>query len=188
MDFLEIAQKRYSCRKYSDKKIDRETLLELVKVARLAPSACNSQPWHFVLIDDADKIEQVAKATQKGGLGFINKFTPTAKAFLVLVKEKPGFSEKMAKVMTSRDYTPYDIGIVTATITYRATELGLGSCILGWFDEDKIKEILSVPKKHFVDLVIALGYPETADVPEKRRKDESEVLSFNSYGAKNEDK
>ena len=176
MDFFELAEKRYSCRKYSDKKIERDTLLELVKVARLCPSACNSQPWHFIVVDNAEKIEQVAKATQKGGLGFINKFTPTAKAFLVLVKEKPAFSEKLAKVMTARDYTPYDIGIATAYLTAEAAAQGLGTCILGWFDDKKIRSICGL--KNPARLVVALGYAkEGSAVPPKKRKEYSVLVS-----------
>ncbi len=187
MEFKELAQKRYSCRGYKDQKIDRAVLKDIVETARLSPSACNSQPWHFLVVDDQEKLSLVARATQKGGLGFINKFTPSATAFIVLVKEKPGFSEKMAKVMTSRDYTPYDIGLATATITYRATELGLGSCILGWFDEDKVKSALNIPEKLSVDLIVALGYPESDTIPTKKRKEWSDTCSFNAYGEQDED-
>lgn len=184
MEFREILAKRYSCRAFSDKALDRESVVEIVKAGALAPSACNSQPWHFVVVDEAETIERVAKCTQKGGLGFINRFTPKSKAFIVVVKEKPGFSEKMAKVMTSRDYTPYDIGLAVGNMVSRATDLGVGSCILGWFDEEKIKAELSIPEDKAVDLVIALGYPESEDIPNRKRKDFDSVHSFNKYGEK----
>ena len=188
MEFNEVVERRYSCRAYSDKKIKREDLEEIVRVATLAPSACNSQPWHFIIVDDEELIQEVAKATQKGGLGMINRFTPSVSAFIAVVKEKPKFSEKLAKVMTSRDYTPYDIGLCTAGIVYKATDLGIGSCILGWYDEDKVKQALNIPEDRAVDLIVALGYEESDSIPARRRKDFSKVCSYNKYGGENEDK
>lgn len=184
MEFSEVLEKRYSCRAFSDKPIAREDLVSVMKAGTLAPSACNTQPWHFICVDDEEKLARVAKCTQKGGLGFINRFTPQAKAFIVIVKEKPSFSEKVAKVMSSRDYSPYDIGLAGANMVLKATDLGIGSCILGWYDEDKVKEELNIEKSKSVDLIIALGYPESLDAPTRKRKDFDTVHSFNSYGEK----
>lgn len=184
MDFIEILDKRYSCRAFSDKELARETVVEILKAGAVAPSACNSQPWHFVVVDDKEKIASIATRTQKGGVGLINRFTPKAGAFIVVVKEAPNFSEKMAKVMTARDYTPYDIGLAVGNMVSRATDLGVGSCILGWYDEDGVKKDLSIPDKKSVDLIIALGYPEKEDIPVKKRKNFDEIYSFNVYGEK----
>lgn len=181
MDFNEIVNKRYSCRAYdTEKPLPRDVIEEIIEAGRLSPSACNSQPWRFVVVDDEEKIKEVAKTTQSLLLG-INKFTPDVKAFIVIVKESKAFSEKVAEIMKKRDYVPYDIGIATATMCYKATELGVGSCILGWYDGDKIKNILSVPDNRSIELVIALGYPKTDEVPPKRRKNMELVLNYNSW-------
>lgn len=181
MDFSEIVYKRYSCRSYDiEKPIDREVVEQIIEAGRLAPSACNSQPWKFVVVDEPELIKEVAKTTQSALLG-INKFTPDVKAFIVIVKEARAFSEKVAQIMKHRDYVPYDIGIVSATMCYKATELGLGSCILGWYDGAKIQELLGVPQSKSVELLIALGYPKSDDVPTKRRKDKGTILSYNRY-------
>ena len=181
MDFGEIVLKRYSCRSYdTDKPLEREIIEEIVEAGRLAPSACNSQPWKLIVVDEPELIKDVAKTTQSALLG-INKFTPDVKAFIVIVKEARAFSEKVAQIMKHRDYVPYDIGIISATMCYKATELGVGSCILGWYDGAKIQEILNVPQSKSVELVIALGYPNTEEVPQKRRKDKDVILSYNRY-------
>lgn len=181
MDFSEIVQKRYSCRAYDvERKLEREVIEEIIEAGRLAPSACNSQPWKFIVVDDKELIEKVAKTTQSALLG-INKFTPDAQAFIVIVKECKEFSEKVKQIMSHRDYTPYDIGIVSATMCYKATELGVGSCILGWYNGEKTQEILDIPKNKSVELVIALGYPKGEDVPQKRRKNREMILSYNKY-------
>lgn len=181
MDFNEIVNKRYSCRSYdTEKQISRDVVEEIIEAGRLAPSACNSQPWKFIVVDEPEIIKEVAKTTQSALLG-INKFTPDVKAFIVIVKETKAFSEKVAQIMKHRDYVPYDIGIVSATMCYKATELGVGTCILGWYDGAKIQEILGVPQSKSVELLIALGYPKSDEVPQKRRKQKEIVLSYNKY-------
>ena len=181
MDFNEIVNNRYSCRSIdTEKPLDREVVEQIIEAGRLAPSACNSQPWKFIVVDQPELIKEVAKTTQSALLG-INKFTADAKAFIVIVRESRAFSEKVAQIMKHRDYVPYDIGIVSATMCYKATELGVGSCILGWYDGAKIQEILGVPQSKPIELVIALGYPKSDDVPQKRRKDMEIVLSYNKY-------
>lgn len=182
MEFSEVVQKRYSCRAFDEEKtLSRETIEEIIEAGRMAPSACNSQPWKFIVVDDPVLIEKVAKTTQSALLG-INKFTPDAKAFIVIVKDAKAFSEKVAQIMKKRDYVPYDIGIASATMCYKATELGVGSCMLGWYDGEKVQDILQIPSNKSVEIIIALGYPKSDDIPQKRRKDKSLVLSYNTYG------
>lgn len=182
MNFDQIVNSRYSCRSYDkERKISRETIEQIIDSARLSPSACNSQPWKFVVVDDESLIEPIAKATQSALLP-INKFTADASAFVVIVKQVKPMSDKVKQIMSHRDYTPYDIGIASATICYKATELGVGSCILGWYNGEKIQDILNIPKDKSVELVIALGYPKSDEIPPKKRKDKEQALSYNGYG------
>lgn len=179
MDIFEVFDKRYSCRKYADKKVEREKLVKIVECARLAPSACNTQPWNFVIVDDAEKVALISKATQKGMIG-INKFTTAVPAFIVLVREKPNMTGRIASAL-SRDYSPNDIGIAIATMSYTATALGLGNCILGWFDEKKVSEALGIPKSSYPDLILAVGY-EDGEKKSPTKKDMDKVCSINEYG------
>ena len=179
MDIFEVFDKRYSCRSYSEQKVEREKLLKIVETARNSPSACNSQPWHFVIVDQEDKVKKVAQATRKGGIG-INKFTEKVSAFIVLVKEKPTLVGRVAKAI-SRDYSPNDIGIAMATMSYTATALGLGNCIIGWFDEKKVREVLSIPKSSTPDLILAVGIPD-GEKKNPVKKDIDKVCSINEYG------
>lgn len=179
MDIFEVFDKRYSCRTYSGQKVDREKLIKIVDTARNAPSACNSQPWHFVIVDEEEKVKKIAEATRKGGVG-INKFTEKVSAFIVLVREKPTLIGKVAKVL-SRDYSPNDIGIAMATMSYTATALGLGNCIIGWFDEKKVSQTLAIPKSSTPDLILAVGEID-GERKSPTKKDISKVCSVNEYG------
>ncbi len=180
MDIFEVFDKRYSCRKYSDKEVEKELLIKIIDAGRRAPSACNSQPWHFVAVTHPDICAKIAQATQKGAIG-INKFTSSVKAFIVIVKEKPSMLNRIAKLVSSHDYVPNDIGITTATLSYAATALGLGSCIIGWFDEKKVIEALDLPKGKEPQLILAVGYPECEGANPKKRE-MKEVCSFDKYG------
>ncbi len=180
MDIFEVFDKRYSCRKYTDEKVDKNLLVKIIDSARRAPSACNGQPWHFIAVTDPERVKKVSEATRKGGIG-INKFTENVQSFIVLLKETP-LVNRIAKLI-SHDYTPNDVGIAMATMTYTATALGLGSCIMGWFDEKKVMEALDVPKGKIPQLILAVGYPaEQGRNPKK--KELSEICSFDRYGNK----
>ena len=179
MDIFEVFDKRYSCRAYNGQKVGREKLVKIVECARNAPSACNSQPWHFVIVDEEEKVKKIADATRKGGIG-INKFTENVSAFIVLVKEKPTLIGRVAKAI-SRDYSPNDIGIAMATMSYTATALGLGNCIIGWFDEKKVRDILSIPKASIPDLILAVG-EQSGEKKNPPKKDLDKVCSMNEYG------
>lgn len=182
MDIFEVFDKRYSCRRYTDQKVDIELIDKIIDAARRAPSACNSQPWHFVAVTDPEKVEKIAKATQKGGIG-INKFADKVPAFIVIVRENPSVLNRVAKLVSAHDYVPNDIGIASVTMTYAATALGLGSCIMGWFDDKKVCEILNIPKGREPKLIISLGYPD-GEGRNPNKRDLDDVRSYNTYSSK----
>ena len=173
MNFKEIAENRYSCRAYDPvRTVEKEKLDQILESARLAPSACNGQPYH-ITVCKGEAAQKVAKATQ--GMG-MNKFSSDAPVMLV-ISEKPYVKTAAfgAKVK-GNDYRSIDIGIISAYITAEAAACGLGTCILGWFDEKAIHEICSLDGT--ARLVIALGYAkEGAKVPEKKRKPIEELVS-----------
>jgi len=173
-DFFELVNKRESCRAYNTKEVEKEKLIKCIEAARLSPSACNSQPWTFV-VATGEKGKEVAKCTQKSG---INKFTDNCPAFIVIIEEQASLSSKIAEVVTSQHYAQIDIGIVATHICYAALEQGLSTCILGWFDEKKLADAVNVPKSKKIRLVISVGYAENDSLRTKKRKDLDDILTF----------
>ena len=166
MNFLEIAQTRQSCRAYDESRpVEPEKLEAVLEAARLAPSACNGQPYH-ITVCQGDTAKAVAAAT--AGMG-LNKFAAQAPVLLVL-------SAAAGSRMKQNDYRSLDIGIAAAYLTAEATAQGLGSCILGWLDDSKIRAICGL--KHPVRLVITLGYAKEGDkLREKKRRPMSELVT-----------
>ena len=173
-DFFELVAKRESCRAYLEKEVEKEKLIRCIEAARLSPSACNSQPWSFV-VATGEKGKEVAKCTQKSG---INKFTENCPAFIVITEEQARLSSRIASVLSSQHYAQIDIGLVTAHICYAATEQRLSTCILGWFDEKKLAEVVGIPNSKRIRLVISIGYAENDSLREKKRKPLEEILTF----------
>ena len=173
MNFTEIAKNRYSCRSYDAKKqVEEEKIKAILESACLAPSACNSQPYHFTVCKGG-KAKEVAKATQ--GMG-MNKFTTDAPVMIVISEESYNKTAGIGAKLKNNDYRSIDIGIAAAYLTAEATAQGLGTCILGWFDDKKIREICGL--KNSVRLVISLGYAkEGSAVPPKKRKSYNELVN-----------
>ena len=173
MNFLEIARQRQSCRAYDEtRSVEAEKVNAMLEAARLAPSACNGQPYHFTVCR-GDAAREVAKATM--GLG-INKFA-TQVPVLIVVSEKPYTkSAAMGARLKGNDYRSLDIGIAVAYLTAEATAQGLSTCILGWLDDDKIRKICGLDQP--VRLVITVGYAKDETVRPKKRKDLSELVTY----------
>lgn len=173
MDFLEIANNRQSCRKYiTDKVVEQEKIDKIIEAAILAPSACNSQPYH-ITVCRGDTAKKVAKATMSVGL---NGFANEAPVLLVISEKPYNKSAAIGAKLKNNDYRSIDIGILSAYITAEATALGISNCILGWVDSGKIGEICGVDGT--VRLVITLGYTEDETVRPKRRKDLSDLVTY----------
>lgn len=179
-NFKDLLLKRQSDRKYSSKKVEEEKILSCLEAGRLSPSACNSQPWSFVVIDQEPVLQQAQKRIATMGM---NRFVKQVPVLIAIVLEKPNFTASIGSVIKDKEYPLLDIGIASNNICMQATELGLGSCILGWFDEKGLKQLLDVPESKRIPLVIALGYPTTV-TRNKIRKPMKEIIYFNSYKSK----
>jgi len=177
--FLELARNRQSDRAYLNKPIETEKLERVLEAARLAPSACNSQPWKFIVVTDPEKRMQVAEATASKMLS-MNHFTKQAPVQLVLVEENANFTSTLGGWAVNKHYPHIDLGIVASHVSLAATDEGLGSCIIGWCDEKKIRKALEIPKNKRVMLVILLGYSDQP-LREKKRKTKEEIISYNKY-------
>ena len=174
MNFMEIAQTRQSCRAYdATREVEAEKLEQILESARLSPSACNGQPYH-ITVCTGEAARKVAKATQ--GMG-MNKFASDAPV-LIVISEKPYVkTAALGAKVKGIDYRSIDIGILAAYVTAEATAQGLGTCILGWLDSDKIREICSLDGD--VKLVITLGYAKEGDaLRTKKRKPLDELVSY----------
>lgn len=173
MEFNELIKNRESCRNFnSEKTVSDEIIKKIIEAANLAPSACNGQPYYLTVVK-GDKAKEVAKLTSGMGL---NKFTKDA-SHLIVVSEKPYVkSAAVGSKIKNNDYRSIDIGIVTSYITLAATNMGISSCILGWFDEAKIQSLLNISER--IRLVIALGYPENDKIREKKRKSLNEISNI----------
>jgi len=174
MNFREIAEQRQSCRAYiSEKAVEKEKLDAILESARLSPSACNGQPYH-ITVCTGEAAKKVAKATEGMGL---NKFAVQAPVLMV-ISEKPYVkTAALGARMKHNDYRSMDIGILSAYITAEATAQGLSTCILGWLDDKKIREICT-DIDGAVRLVITLGYAKEDKLRAKKRKDMDELVSF----------
>lgn len=181
MKFQELIKKRQSVRRYQDKPVGKEKLDILIESVRLAPSASNSQPWTLIVVDDPKLKTEVAKTTFSKALAF-NQFAIEAPVFAVLVIEKPRVITQIGGNLKRREFPLIDIGIAASQFCLQATELGLSTCMIGWFNEKKLKQILHIPKQKRIGLVISLGYePEDYKQREKIRKQKEEMSRFNQY-------
>ncbi|MBD7911594.1 MULTISPECIES: nitroreductase family protein [Clostridium] len=181
MDFFELIYKRESVRGYIDKPVEREKIEKIIEAGRMSPSACNAQPWKFVVVDDKEIVSKLAKKLYDPLVSGINKFALSSPAFIVVVGEKRNLTSKMGEVIKKQDFTSLDIGIACENICLAAASLDLGTCMMGWFKEKSIKELLNIPSSKKVHLVISLGYYENKEPRKKIRKDVTEIMSYNKY-------
>jgi nitroreductase len=169
MNFLTLVKKRKSIRKYSSRPVPREMIDSCLEAARLAPSACNSQPWSFIVVDD-EKIKNEIVKKALSGIYKMNDFVREAPTLIVVLTEHSTYIARMGGQLRHVKYSLIDIGIACEHLILRAVELGLGTCWLGWFNEKAVKKVLGLPKSKKIDVMISLGYPEVADGKDKKRK------------------
>lgn len=173
MNFMEIAQARQSCRSYdAGREVEPEKIQAVLEAARLAPSACNGQPYHFTVCH-GEKAKAVAGAVS--GLG-MNKFAVQAPMLIVVSEEPYVKSAALGAKLKGIDYRSIDIGIAAAYLTAEATVQGLGTCILGWLDSEKIQKICGLERP--VHMVITIGYPSPTDtLRDKKRKELAQLAT-----------
>lgn len=180
-ELIELFKQRQSVRAYdTDKPVDHKAILRCIEAARIAPSACNAQPWKFIVVNDPVIKDKMADAIS-GGLLPLNHFARQAPIHIVVVREPANFTSNFGQVIKNKEYPLTDIGIATIQFCLQATVEGLGTCIVGWFDEKKVKKLLQIPKSKRAELIITVGYAKTDTLRPKIRKPIEEILSFNWY-------
>ena len=179
IEFIDLIKTRQSVRKYSDKQVEKNKIELCIEAARLAPSACNSQPWKYIVVEEPILKNKVAKETFSAVAPF-NKFVLQAPVIIAVVMEKPSFLSQFGGRIKNKDFYLIDIGITAEHFCLQAAELGLGSCMLGWFNEKNIIKLLKIPAKKRIGLLITLGYPDD-ELRVKKRKEISEICNYNMY-------
>ncbi|MBM3436585.1 MAG: NAD(P)H nitroreductase [Bacteroidetes bacterium] len=184
MKFLDLTRIRQSVRKYTAEPVCDEKLHRCLEAARLAPSASNSQPWTFLVVDEPSLKNKVAQLTFDNIITF-NRFVVEAPVLVLFVIEKPKLITRTGGFIKKIEYPKIDIGIAAAHFCLQAAEEGLGTCMLGWFRAKPIKKLLQIPERKKIGLIISVGYaPEDYRVREKSRKNFEEVVRINSYSSK----
>lgn len=177
MDFSELASVRQSERKYLDRPVEHGKITRCLETARLSPSACNSQPWKFIVVDNPALREVIGECAASFGM---NRFVAQAPVIVAVVLEKMNIMSKIGSVLGDKEYNLIDIGIAVNQFCLQARDLGLGTCIVGMFDEKRVKKLLDVSGNRRVPLLITVGYTD-APLRRKQRKSLEQISSWNRY-------
>ncbi|WP_224036750.1 nitroreductase family protein [Clostridium gelidum] len=180
MDFSTLSKKRRSIRNYIDKKVDRVLIYQCLAAALMAPSARNYQPWKFIVIDEEHILCKVKACTSDDDY-HVNIFTRTAPIMIAVVNEGLNYIPINRGKIKGDDYTKSDIGGAIAMFCLKATELSLGTCIIGAFDAQGVKKILGIPEDRKLDLIITVGYPANEKIAAKVSKEKENTISYNKY-------
>ena len=181
MALLDLIKQRKSVRRFLALPVEREKILMCLEAARAAPSACNSQPWRFIVVDDPEVKKRLCERAFRG-IYFINAFCKKAPVIVVIVSEKGRFLARIGGMFRGTRYYLIDIGIAGEHFVLQAEEMGLGTCWIGWFNESAVKKALNIPKDKKIDVLIALGYYDKKKVKSVHDREPLEkVASFNAY-------
>ena len=181
MSFLDLVKKRKSVRAFSSKPVPREVLDRCFEAARFSPSACNSQPWSFIIVENKELIDKfVQKAFS--GIYSMNEFVKTAPVLVVVITEQSNYIARLGGFLRGVKYSLIDIGIACEHFVLQAREEGLGTCWLGWFNEKGVKKILGLGRDKNIDVIISAGYPEEEVVEAKSRKSLDEIRKYEEQG------
>ena len=186
MDVFKAIKWRRSVRKFSPKKIEQDKILQILEAARIAPSSSNTHPWHFVVIDDESIITEIPKQVLVGTRNIISWIKDAPLVIVACCTKK--ITHVVAELFGHENHI-IDISIAMDHIVLTATELGIGTCYVGWFNESKLKKILNIPRQFKIVLLLALGYPADPSTEEsiggiepRPRKSFEEIVSYNKFG------
>jgi len=180
MKFLDLVKARQSVREYLSKEVERDKIERCLEAARLAPSANNSQPWSFIVVEDPRLKDAVARNTFDKLISF-NRFSLQAPVLILIISERPSFFSRIGSAIKDKQFSLIDIGITAEHFCLQATEEGLGTCMLGWFNEKGVKALLNISPSKRVELIITMGYPMSDKIQPKERKEIDQIRSYNSY-------
>lgn len=175
---LELARERTSCRSYLDKPIPEELINQCIEAARVAPSACNKQPWRFIIVSSPELRSHITNKCLLPGVPM--PWIAKAPVIVVLCAQKTTITHTIAPMLSGVHYELIDAGIAGEHFVLSATALGLGSCWIGWFKERAIKKLLKIPRGIKVLSLISLGYPNKVTANSSRLSKE-EITFYNTW-------
>lgn len=173
MEFNQLIQQRFSVRSYSAKKVERKVLLEILDAARMAPSAVNFQPWHFIVIDESDQIAKFQEVYPR------NWFREAPACIVVCADHEKSWKRKS----DGKDFADVDVAIATDHLILKATEMGLGTCWVCNFDVELVRQFLNLPVQIEPLVIVPIGYSE-AQPTVKTRKSLDEMVHWQKFGRK----
>lgn len=179
MELEQVILNRRSIRKFLDKPVEREKINACLEAARLAPSACNSQPWHYIVLDEpqvkADFCREVFNGVYK-----ISAWAKQAPVLVAVVSDRGNFTSKIGNFFRNTEFFLVDQGISGEHFVLRAHDLGLGTCWIGWLDSNKAAQFFKLPKGKKIEHLFALGYPAESPAPRPRAKLE-DIVTYNKF-------
>jgi nitroreductase len=177
MDFSELVQKRRSCRAFDpDRPVPEELITACLRAAQLAPSACNAQPWRFVVVTEAEKRREICQKALGGMVP--NRWAADAPVLVVLAAVRKLGTASLGEGVKDIPYHLMDCGSAGEHLVLKATELGLGTCWLGWFREKPLRKLIGAPGNWKLLALIALGRPAEGWEPAKRSRAELDKTAF----------
>lgn len=181
MRFEELQKKRESCRVYSDRPVAREDLLHLIDVARLSPSGCNAQPWKFIIVDEPEARKKMLPCLQDGPLNGC-PWGDRVPAFLIICEDEAHLKPGVGEHYGSQHFAQMDIGMMAMALCLEASDMGLGTCMIGTINQEKIHEAFGIPAERPARLLITVGYPAKEGEPRRKdRKSLEDLVSYNQW-------
>ena len=179
MELEQVIAQRRSIRKFTSQPVEREKINACLEAARLAPSACNSQPWHYIVIDDPQVKEAFCKEVFTGPYA-MTKWAAAAPVIVAVISDRGNFTSRIGNFFRNTEFFLVDQGISGEHFVLRAHDLGLGTCWIGWLNSDKAARFFHLPKGKKVEHLFALGYPAETPAP-RPRKELKEIVSYNQF-------
>ena len=179
MELEKVILERRSIRKFLDKPVEREKINACLEAARLAPSACNSQPWEFIVVDDPTVKEMFCKEAFSG-VYKMSAWAAKAPVLVAAVSDKGSFVSRAGSFVRRTEFYLVDHGIACEHFVLRAWDQGLGTCWIGWLNVEKAGKFFNLPAKKKIEHLIAVGYPDETPDPRARRP-LTEMVFYNGY-------
>ena len=180
MKFDQIVENRRSTRSFDSRPVNERDLIAIAEAARLAPSACNSQTWRFVAVTNRDTIQKICREAMRPIIP--NRWLEQAPLIIVGCSELDIIANRIGTRVSGIEYYQIDLGIAMEHMVLKATELGLGTCWIGWFKEDRVKEILEIPERIKVSVKLAVGFPKEEKPKKRSRKPMRKILFSEKWG------
>lgn len=181
--FSELVQFRRSTRRYQNKPIEREKILQCIEAARLAPSAENVQPWRFIILDDPTIIKEFSTHAFSG-IYSPTRFAAKAPVLIIILAKLDILANRIGKQIQGIHFYLLDIGIAGEHLVLQAQELGIGTCWIGWFNIRRVRKFLKIPRNHKIVSLISMGYADNYQPKPKKKFQLEEIAWFNGFKTK----